>query len=128
MASEPDNLNAQPAAGIAIGSGAQATVTITEEQSYNVAGLPNPYLGLRAFTAAEQDIFAGRERMVQALVKRLAAEDGDRLLCLVGASVVVNPRWRVRACSRHLSVSYEGKALLSKRASLTILGLHQPAH
>ncbi|GAB4193674.1 MAG: hypothetical protein OHK0022_08800 [Roseiflexaceae bacterium] len=62
------------------------SVTYTEEQAYNVAGLPNPYLGLRAFTAADRDIFAGRERMVQALVQRLAAEDGDRLLFLVGAS------------------------------------------
>lgn len=59
---------------------------ITEEYAYSVAGLPNPYLGLRAFTAADRDIFAGRERMVETLVRRLAAENGDRLLFLVGAS------------------------------------------
>lgn len=72
--------------GIAIGPGAQAIVTITEETAYNVAGLKNPYLGLRAFTAAERDIFAGRERIVRALVDRLSADDGDRLLFIVGAS------------------------------------------
>ncbi|WP_124681998.1 nSTAND1 domain-containing NTPase [Candidatus Viridilinea mediisalina] len=59
---------------------------VTEEQSYNVAGFANPYMGLRAFTAAERDIFAGRERIVAALAQRLAAEDGDRLLFIVGAS------------------------------------------
>jgi len=59
---------------------------ITEDQTHNVAGLLNPYLGLRAFTAAERDIFAGRERIVQALVNRLSSNDGDRLLFIVGAS------------------------------------------
>lgn len=72
--------------GIAIGPGAQAIVAITEETACNVAGLKNPYLGLRAFTAAERDIFAGRERIVRALVDRLSADDGDRLLFIVGAS------------------------------------------
>jgi WD40 repeat protein len=61
-------------------------VNIDEEQTYKVAGLPNPYLGLKAFTAKERDIFAGRERVVESLVKRLSADDGDRLLFLVGAS------------------------------------------
>ena len=72
--------------GIAIGAGAQASVTITEEQAYKVSGLTNPYLGLRAFTAAERDIFAGRERIVRALVDRLSADNKDRLLFVVGAS------------------------------------------
>ncbi|HEU4326757.1 MAG TPA: CHAT domain-containing protein [Roseiflexaceae bacterium] len=61
------------------------SIGMAEEQT-SVAGIPNPYRGLRAFTAAEQDIFAGRDRITQALVRRLAAEDGDRLLFLVGAS------------------------------------------
>lgn len=61
-------------------------VEIAEERAYSVAGMPNPYLGLRAFTEVERDIFAGRERMVRALVERLGADDGDRLLFLIGAS------------------------------------------
>ncbi len=69
-----------------IGAAGVDDQTVAEEQTYSVAGLPNPYLGLRAFTAADRDIFAGRERIVQALVRRLTAEDGDRLLFLVGAS------------------------------------------
>jgi formylglycine-generating enzyme required for sulfatase activity/ABC-type dipeptide/oligopeptide/nickel transport system ATPase component len=72
--------------GIAIGPGAQANVIFTEEQAYNVSGLSNPYLGLRPFTAAERNIFAGRERIVRTLVDRLSADDGDRLLFIVGAS------------------------------------------
>jgi WD40 repeat protein/ABC-type dipeptide/oligopeptide/nickel transport system ATPase component len=74
--------------GIAIGPGAQANVTFTEERAYNVAGLStnNPYLGLSPFTAAKRHIFAGRERIVRTLVERLSAEDGDRLLIIVGAS------------------------------------------
>ncbi len=72
--------------GIAIGAGSRVDVTITEEQAYTVVGLPNPYLGLRTFTAAERDIFAGRERIVRALVERLSADNGDRLLFIVGAS------------------------------------------
>src|SRR5262245_9280900 len=62
------------------------STVITEEQAYNVAGLSNPYLGLRAFTAAERDIFAGRASFVRALVERLSGDDGDRLLFIVGAS------------------------------------------
>jgi len=72
--------------GIAIGAGSRVDVTITEERAYNVAGLANPYLGLRAFTAAERDIFAGRECIVRTLVDRLSADNGDRLLFIVGAS------------------------------------------
>ncbi len=72
--------------GIAVGTGAHVAVTISAEQAYTVAGLPNPYLGLRAFTERERAIFAGRERIVQALVERLSPDTGDRLLFLVGAS------------------------------------------
>jgi WD40 repeat protein/ABC-type dipeptide/oligopeptide/nickel transport system ATPase component len=60
----------------------------TEERAYGVTDLrtENPYLGLRAFTENDRDIFAGRERIVRALVERLSAADGDRLLLIVGAS------------------------------------------
>lgn len=68
------------------GTFVEGNLVVTEEYAYRVAGLPNPYLGLRAFTAAERDIFAGRERIVRALVDRLSADDGDRLLFIVGAS------------------------------------------
>ncbi|GAB4196048.1 MAG: hypothetical protein OHK0022_13250 [Roseiflexaceae bacterium] len=71
--------------GLIVGGDYHYTV-ISEEQSYNVASLPNPYLGLRTFTAAERDIFAGREHKVQTLVKLLASDEGDRLLFIVGAS------------------------------------------
>lgn len=35
----------------------------TEEAAYNVHGLGNPYLGLRAFTYADRAIYAGREQL-----------------------------------------------------------------
>lgn len=59
---------------------------VTEELSYSVNGLSNPYLGLRAFTDADKDIFAGREQIVRILVERLSADDNERLLMIVGAS------------------------------------------
>jgi len=68
------------------GTFVKGNLVVTEEQAYKVAGLPNPYIGLRAFTAAERDIFAGRKRIVHALVDRLSADDGDRLLFIVGSS------------------------------------------
>lgn len=68
------------------GTFVEGNLVVTEELAYKVSGLPNPYLGLRAFTAAERDIFAGREHIVRALVDRLSADDGDRLLFIVGAS------------------------------------------
>ncbi|GEM_PF-2256268 len=68
------------------GTFVEGDLTITEELAYKVAGLSNPYLGLRAFTADEYDIFAGRERIVEVLVDRLSKDAGDRLLLIVGAS------------------------------------------
>ena len=47
--------------GVAVGSGATATVTIAEETAYNVQGLANPYLGLRSFTYDDRAIYAGRD-------------------------------------------------------------------
>jgi WD40 repeat protein len=60
----------------------------SEQQAYNVSELStnNPYLGLRAFSYAERNIFAGRESIVRALVECLSAENGDRLLFIIGAS------------------------------------------
>lgn len=48
--------------GGAVGSGAPGAGPISGEEAYPVAGLPKPYGGLQAFTAAERDLFAGRER------------------------------------------------------------------
>lgn len=68
------------------GTFVEGNLFVIEDQVYNVAGLRNPYIGLRSFTAAERDIFAGRERIVRTLVDRLSADDGDQLLFIVGAS------------------------------------------
>ncbi|HEU5090186.1 MAG TPA: hypothetical protein VFT99_22175, partial [Roseiflexaceae bacterium] len=60
---------------------------VAEEMAYNVAGLPNPYLGLRAFTYADRASFGGREALVRATVERITAPGNQHSLVFVtGAS------------------------------------------
>lgn len=60
---------------------------ITEESSYDVRGLPNPYLGLRAFTYADRDKFAGRSRSIaEAIEKITRPRSKPVLLFITGAS------------------------------------------
>ncbi|MEI7771516.1 MAG: hypothetical protein WCI67_16105, partial [Chloroflexales bacterium] len=64
-----------------------AQTIITAEQAYNVAGLPNPYLGLRAFTYDDRQRFAGREGLIAAAVNLLTMLGEQRtLLFITGAS------------------------------------------
>lgn len=67
----------------------KVSVTISMmEQAYDVRGLENPYLGLRSFTYADRDCFAGRERLVNAAQQWLVGTPGDEhtLLFVSGAS------------------------------------------
>lgn len=60
---------------------------ITEEGAYNVQGLSNPYLGLRAFGYADRAIYAGREQLAQESVQRLTSPGSQQtLLFITGAS------------------------------------------
>ena len=62
-------------------------ITITEETAYIVAGLPNPYLGLRPFTYADRDAYAGRAHAVEEAVTQLTAPGQQRtILFVTGAS------------------------------------------
>ncbi|NTU82213.1 MAG: NACHT domain-containing protein [Chloroflexales bacterium] len=64
-----------------------AQAIITAEQLYQVADLPNPYRGLRPFTYADRESFAGRERLVAAALALLTVPGGERaLLFVTGAS------------------------------------------
>ena len=57
------------------------------EAAYDVRGLPNPYLGLRAFTYADRGGYAGRERVVEAAVDKLTMPGNQTtLLFITGAS------------------------------------------
>ncbi|KAB8333718.1 CHAT domain-containing protein, partial [Scytonema tolypothrichoides VB-61278] len=57
------------------------------EQAYQVGGLLSPYLGLRPFTYAERDRFAGRERLITAALAQLTTPGEERvLLFITGAS------------------------------------------
>jgi formylglycine-generating enzyme required for sulfatase activity len=47
---------------------------ITEETSYHVAGLPNPYLGLSPFTYDDRQAYAGREQAVQEGLRQIKAK------------------------------------------------------
>ncbi len=59
----------------------------TEDQAYNVHGLANPFLGLRAFTYADRAIYAGREQLTQEAVAYLTAPGSPRtILFITGAS------------------------------------------
>jgi energy-coupling factor transporter ATP-binding protein EcfA2 len=71
----------------AVGSGITQTVFI-EEQSHNVHGLlPNPYLGLRAFTYNDRAFYAGREQLAEETVARLTNPMAPvSLLFIIGAS------------------------------------------
>lgn len=54
---------------------------------YDVYGLPNPYLGLRAFSYDDRAIYAGREHLAQETVQRLTAPGTQQtLLFITGAS------------------------------------------
>ena len=77
--------------GVAIGTGATATVNhttiVTPESTYDVAGLPNPYLGLRAFTYEDRAAYGGRKRSIEEAVRKLAQPGQQRtLLFILGAS------------------------------------------
>ena len=71
----------------AVGTGAIAQVTITEETAYNVHGLTNPYLGLRAFGYTDRAIYAGREQLAEETVQRLTAPGAQQtILFITGVS------------------------------------------
>jgi len=63
------------------------TNIVSEDNAYNVDGLPNPYLGLQAFTYSERDRYAGREKATQEALQLLVSPDEQRnLLFVTGAS------------------------------------------
>lgn len=60
---------------------------VSSEQAYDVRGLANPYLGLRSFTYDDQARFAGRERLVNEIIKRIGVPNTQcTLLFVTGAS------------------------------------------
>lgn len=62
-------------------------VFIEAEKAYDVRGLPNPYLGLRAFTYADRAAFAGREALIDESVSRITTPgDPQSLSFITGAS------------------------------------------
>ncbi len=62
-------------------------IVITEEAAYQVYGLTNPYLGLRAFHYEDRAIYAGREQLAQETVRRLTQPGTQQTrLFITGAS------------------------------------------
>ena len=62
-------------------------ISITEDVSHDVSGLPNPYLGLRAFTYEDRDTYAGRQSEIAGAVGKLTMPGEQRVLLFVtGAS------------------------------------------
>jgi len=62
-------------------------VTVSEDTTYDVAGLSNPYLGMASYTYATRDFYGGREEQVRDAVKCLTAPGSTQVLLFVtGAS------------------------------------------
>jgi formylglycine-generating enzyme required for sulfatase activity len=62
-------------------------IIYTEDLSYNVAGLPNPYLGLMAFQYQDRLAFGGRKRAVQEAVEKITRPGARQaVLFVTGAS------------------------------------------
>lgn len=78
-----ENVNARQVA-----AGENITQIYNEaEVAYDVRGLPNPYLGLAAFTYAARAKYAGREKLVAEIVDKLTAPGAAvALLFITGAS------------------------------------------
>jgi len=63
------------------------TNIVSEDTAYNVEGLPNPYLGLHAFTYNERDRYAGREKLTEDALQLLVSPGEQKnLLFVTGAS------------------------------------------
>lgn len=63
------------------------TNIVYEDTAYNVEGLPNPYLGLKAFQYDDRDRYAGRENLaIEAMQMLVAPGEQSNLLFITGAS------------------------------------------
>src|SRR5690242_14878807 len=70
-----------------IGRDQNITNIVSEDTAYDVEGLLNPYLGLRAFTYKDRDSYAGREQLAAEALEWLVAPGEQRnLLFVTGAS------------------------------------------
>jgi hypothetical protein len=93
--SQPRNINTE--GGTFVGKGVNTgggtfigrdqIITITEETSYDVRGLPNPYLGLRAFDYKDRAAFGGRDGIIREALGRLTdPKSKQTLFFITGAS------------------------------------------
>lgn len=65
----------------------QYKTIVTEETSYDVRGVPNPYLGLRAFNYGDRGAFGGRDRAIREAVAKLTGPGTKQTLFFItGAS------------------------------------------
>src|SRR6266508_1121965 len=66
----------------------EGNVTIqAPEEAFDVGGLRNPYFGLRSFTYADRERYAGRRQIIELAVQKLTAPGAERtLLFITGAS------------------------------------------
>ena len=67
--------------------GHDKNVYISAETVYDVAGLPNPYLGLRSFVYRDRLFYTGRDREIADAVKQITTStQANSLLFITGAS------------------------------------------
>lgn len=58
-------------------------IIFNDGNPYDVRGLPNPYIGLSAFTYADRAIFGGRERSIREAVQQLTTPGKTKTLLLI---------------------------------------------
>lgn len=92
---------------------------IEAEHAYDVRGLANPYLGLRPFSYAERDRYAGRDREVQVAVDLLTQPGAERpLLFVTGASGSGKSSFAQAGLVPGLEVYYAQRSVALRHAAL----------
>src|SRR5260370_37074369 len=87
-------------------------IKITEEQSYDVSGLADPYLGLASYTYETREFYAGREEQIQQAVEQLIAPGAKQvLLFITGASGCGKSTFVQAGLLPALERAYEHRAL-----------------
>jgi len=79
--------NISQSMAVAIGTGATASVAMTEEVAYSVHGLKNPYIGLSAFNYDDRAKYAGRDAKIREALEKLTEPGKEQtVLFVTGAS------------------------------------------
>jgi hypothetical protein len=92
-------------------------IELSQELVYEVGGLPNPYPGLRAYTYADREAFAGREQLVSETIGRITSpQDRQTLTFITGSSGSGKSSFAQAGLLPALEQYYQARSKLTKRA------------